>query len=250
PATSIGVTGGLLFFGMAMIPILAGASNDSLDERGLSDGHHVWLEINRPARIYSLEQPDLGTDPPVYAAMRDRGGPGRSDTLTFGTFLGNDRPWLHVNLESATLSAPGSTFATAIRHQATQAGMAILGLADPSILATRFGKFQVADVLLVPDGSAKAGLDCLAFQLTGKNSVLHIEGLACESPDRHIDRAALSCMIDRIDLVSAQRERGAGAFFAKAEAGRRRECGRPGALRSALIPIVKPERRGRIVAFK
>ncbi|MDB5594290.1 MAG: hypothetical protein JWM36_1251 [Hyphomicrobiales bacterium] len=250
PATSLGASGGMLFVGVAMVPILAGASDGRIDEPGRTAPGHVWASINRPARIYSLDHPDLGPDATGYAASRDQDGPGRSDTLTFGTHRGEDRPWLHLTI--ATEGGPpfGGGLDTALERQAALSRTVVLRSGKATPLPTRFGAFAVADVVLGSPGSKRGALDCLAFQLAANNPGVRIEGLACEAPNRRIDRGALSCMIDRIDLVSSGRDRATGSFFALAEAGRRRECGRGGAMRSAIIPATRLELRGRIASVR
>ena len=173
----------------------------------------AWIEIAKPFRLFALEAPDWGREPTTYTAQRHREGGGRRDNLTFGTF-GADQPWLHLTLYRAgseeTTEAP---FFVDMARRAAPAGLAVAHMGKPTALSTRFGAFEAAEFTLEAHaGTSGQGTQCLGFRLADPK-VMRIGGFACGAPGRPIDRARLTCTLDRIDLVAAGDDTEMRAFF-------------------------------------
>ena len=246
PATSIGLTGGAAMTAFALIPILSEAPIGLTSAEAGTPAPQGWINIIRPARIYALEMPDLGPEPRLYEASRYRGGDGRRDVMTFGSFGAEDRPWLRLQVyrPGAEAAAEPSLAEAASRH-AAQAGLAIVSRAEASTTPTRFGAMRKLPLQISSEGDAAGELACLAFQIVVPAPALQIDGIACESPERRVDESALACMVDRLDLQSFGDDLPLGKFFAKVEKGRKRDCGKPGAGRSPLTPISRSARGAR-----
>ena len=93
----------------------------------------------------------------------------------------------------------------------------------PGGLASRFGEFEVADIVLA-QGAIEAS--CLGFRLDVASPGLKITGFACGG-GKPLDRPTLACALDRIDLISAGEDHALAKFFLDAEQGRGKVCSAP-----------------------
>ncbi|MGB8276486.1 MAG: hypothetical protein WCF20_00895 [Methylovirgula sp.] len=89
-------------------------------------------------------------------------------------------------------------------------------------MATRFGAFEVVDIILA--GKAIAPVPCLGFRGAALGAKFRILGFACGGQGRPMSRPALACLIDRLDLNEAGDDRDLAAFFAASELKRTPTC--------------------------
>ena len=178
-----------------------------------------WADIARPMQIFSLQSPEFGREPRVYEARRHKAG-GRQDVLTYGADFGQG-PMLRLSAYRVGSEAQaGAPFFVDLARQAAQAGLSITRSAQPVPLASKFGSFETADVLLEA-GSRSAA--CVAFRLEARDLAFRMSGFAC-GEGRAPDRASLSCVLDRLDLVSGSGDPQLLRFFTAAEQARGRTC--------------------------
>jgi hypothetical protein len=106
-------------------------------------------------------------------------------------------------------------------RQAARSGYAIVRYSQPELMTTRFGAFEVVDLVLGANGREPA---CAGFRLRIAEPALMIAGVACGSAAAPLKRADLACALERLDLVSAGEDRALGAFFASSELRRGTGC--------------------------
>jgi hypothetical protein len=182
----------------------------------------VWIDIAQPLQLYALPAPELDKKPRLYTARRHGAGTGRQDTLVFGSPDGRE-PHVRMNIYRAGAeAAPAPAFFVELARRAAEDGAAILRSGQPTPLETRFGGFEAADATLSgPRGEAA----CLGFRLMSDAPALRLSGFACGTDTTPLDRGALACILDRLDLVSAGEDIALRRFFVEAEQRRGAGCG-------------------------
>jgi hypothetical protein len=163
----------------------------------------------------------------LSTAPRERGG--RDDIVTIGEFAGRG-----VYLRLALLQAEGeklnSDFFLDMSRLAAQAGIAVLRVAPPSPLSTRFGAFESADIRLTLgplEAAATPSVEersCLAFRLVNQKLSVETAGLACGSAAAPIDRRSLSCILDRLDYAPGSSDKALDQFFGGPAVDRSQAC--------------------------
>ena len=182
-----------------------------------------WVDIVRPSPLFALDSPEFGKEPSLYAARRQAGGGGRRDILTFGQFDGGATPYLHLSLyQLGSETEPPATFFVEMARRAAEAALAVTRSDQPALLATRFGNFEAADVVLVR-GTTQAA--CLGFRFHAETPGFDVAGFACGGAGRPLDATLLACTLDRLDLVSPGADQELGQFFATTRLGHDRSCG-------------------------
>lgn len=209
----------------------------------------AWIEIERPWPAFQLSQSDIGEDDTHYAIRRHAAGGGRKDTLSFGE-LGKTQRYMNFEIYRAgheTIvfdSAAGS-----MRDIAGDLGR-VTGMRSAMPIPSKFGKFQAFEFAIGPF----SGYNCVGFIRTFDGPQVRIGGLSCNMK-LLVDRAAISCALDRLTLMSAGSAPDLARLFARAEL-KRSFCGqrdhllyatpkRGGDVASASEP--KPRLRGRFV---
>ena len=180
----------------------------------------AWVDVGKPLRLFALPSTEFGREPRLYEARRHRNGGGRQDLLTYGQAFASG-PYLRLGLyRLGAEEAPHVGFYLDLTRAAGLAGLSVTRSAQPAIMQTRFGDMDVAD-LVVSEGTVER--NCLGFRAAFDHPGLRLTGFAC-SDAKPLDRAALACALDRLDLVSAGEDRAMADFFAAAEAGRGKGC--------------------------
>jgi len=183
-----------------------------------------WTEINHPIAVYDLAGTEFAKLPLVYRARRHRPDGAREDVLTFGS-LGAAKPYLLLSLLRRRTAAEhdGSAgLADDLAGLAAARHATLSRIQAAASAETRFGTVEAAELLLWDAGSATP---CLGFRGPAGAGVLRIAGFACGSPGRPLGRAALGCVIDRIDLLSARDDTPLRAVFVAAERRAGSACG-------------------------
>jgi hypothetical protein len=182
----------------------------------------TWSAINRPIALYGLHAPELERLPHSYTARRHVSGM-REDALQYGSFA-NDGHFARVVFTRDTSRAALDTSQSYFIHvarRAAETGLAISRLAQATPVSTKFGAAETSDSLFVENGIERA---CLAFRLTAGENLLGISGWLCGTQSRPADRGQLSCLIDRLTLVSAGDDQPLKTLFAAAERRRDTTC--------------------------
>lgn len=182
----------------------------------------AWVDIVRPIALYSLDIPDLARLDSAYEARRHEPGGGRRDTLAFGRLGATAYLRLSAYRLGEEAEPAASLFVEAARR-AGEIGYAVTRLGAADATPTRFGAMETADVTLAR-GAGEA--HCLAFRLIPQDGaeVMRLSGLSCGAPAQPIDRAALACQIDRLDLRSAGDDAALRRLFVQAERRRDGAC--------------------------
>ncbi len=181
----------------------------------------AWVEYGKPIQIFALQTADFGKDVRLYEARRHREGGGRQDMLSYGPADISAAPSLRISLyRPGTEPAPESAFFVDMARQTARAGFALTRSSMPGALATRFGAFDVSDLVLE---GGRGGTPCLGFRLSDAAAGLQISGFACGGA-KPLERPALACALDRLDLIAAGDDADLAKFFIAAEQGRGKAC--------------------------
>lgn len=170
-----------------------------------------WIEVDKPFPAFALAIPEATDAPAHYAIRRNRQGGGRKDILTLGEPDGAG-PYLRVEIyrpgrEIGRFAAPAATIAA---DAANLRPVNLRPSAEP--LASKFGPITIVTF------TTSKGLSrhCLGFVRAYDDPMLQLSGWFCRGGEL-IERATLSCALDRLTLLAAGSEPKIGALFAKAE---------------------------------
>lgn len=186
----------------------------------------VWIDIVRPIPVFDLTAPELAKAAPLYEGRRNRLGGGRQDILTLGAPNG-PAPYMRLQLYRVGAEpAPNMPLYVDLARAAAQADLSIGRSLTPAEMATRFGAFEVVDIILA--GKAIAPVPCLGFRGAALGAKFRILGFACGGRARlmsqPMSQPTLACLIDRLDLNEAGDDRDLAAFFAASELKRTPAC--------------------------
>jgi hypothetical protein len=197
-----------------------------------------WVEIARPAPLFSLAAPQLAREKTLYAARRHEGGGGREDSLTVGDF-GGGRAFLRLSVyRHGAEKAADAPFYVEMARRAAPLGLSIVRASLEQVQPTRFGPLETAALSLSQGESARG--DCRGFRLVQDQPALTIAGLACPGGQEVWSPADLACLVDRLDWIGSTDEPALRAFFA-AKPARAVGCGKV----AATDPAPAATKRGR-----
>jgi hypothetical protein len=180
----------------------------------------AWLSIDEPRPRFALRSPDFEGMAKRYEAATHPAGGGRDDVLIFGAFAAPSlkappAPHLRLSVYRTGREAPApSTFFVDLVRRAGESGLAVTKSAVAIPMSSKFGAVEVADVLLAGQGGERA---CLAFRLVASAPGMRLAGWQCGTVEKPADRAALGCLIDRLDFVGAGNDLGLVNYFAAAD---------------------------------
>lgn len=198
-----------------------------------------WIEVERPHPAFGLVLPGIGTEAATYAIRRREADDARKDILAWGEAAGSE-PYVMVEIDRP--GAAGGRFLDA----ASEIGARIVAytVADDvkpaGVIDTKFGRMPLVDFAIAGAGGTERR--CLGFARTFAEPVMQIVGWYCSPGDEVVERAALSCTLDRLTLISAGGEPKLAELFARAEV-KRSFCGQ----RSPILAAT-PERRADITS--
>jgi len=160
----------------------------------------AWVEIAHPPEIFRLAAPEFAGEMRPYRALRHRTGGGLQDMLEFGR-AGEAVPAFRLVIyRPGNETVPNQSFFVELARRAAETGQAITRLTQPVSLPTRFGDFEVSELLLARgDGSPR---QCLGFRFAATAPGLRMDGFACgaERPSL-LTKFQLACLIDSLELV-------------------------------------------------
>ena len=178
-----------------------------------------WVALPRPVASFALGLADIEGQPVRLQARRDTASTAREDQMIAGGFAGQG-PHLVLVLRRSHAAQPGSLF-VALTRQAAENGLAIERTARPVPLSSKFGALESADIVL---GDGDKARSCLAFRHLAEEAGFAFQGWLCGGAGRTVDRQRITCLIDRVHLVSAGDDRPLRAHFSKAELQRQPAC--------------------------
>ncbi len=183
----------------------------------------IWVDVKHPIHLYELAGSDFGKLDLTYQAKRRGLGSERQDILRYGGF-DDGTPSLELSINRK--AAPGDEgvgLFVVMARLAADAHLSVVRSGLATSIGTRFGPFETADIVVARGSEARS---CLGFQLQPgpQPRSVDIAGFACGTEAKPVDRAALACVIDRIDLVSAGEDDRLRDFFVEAERRRAGEC--------------------------
>jgi hypothetical protein len=182
-----------------------------------------------------LEAQDLAGLPQDFEARSHADG-GREEILRFGVWE-EPSPYLHLAAQWPGAEVPpGSSFFIDLARRAAEAGHAVVRSAQPSVVATRLGPFEIAEVGL----SGAVERPCIAFRLRRDTAALGLSGWFCDAAGRPARRAQLVCLVDQLALTASADDLESRLLFAQAEPQGGAGCGPRG---SGAAPQASTEAR-------
>jgi len=167
-----------------------------------------WVAIERPHPSFAIAFHDLPNA--GYRASRDPAGGGRKDVLMLeGGGRSAQVEIYRPGSEIAAFAAPE----TEIRMRIAELGT-IEGFEAAPALDSRFGNVALVDFTLV-EGERRRG--CLGFVRSAQEPLLQISGFLCNAGPGMVGRTTLSCVLDKLTLLSAGTDAKLAHFFAQAE---------------------------------
>lgn len=191
-----------------------------LSPANLSPPPLQWQAVRKPIAMYHLESSDIaGLEMSYRVSMR---GSSRQDNLIWAPRAEGSsdtrRALAHVIIERhedrSTTERP--LFAD-LAARAAEQHLIVERMARPQDIRTKFGVFEAAETTIRQDEKV---LSCISFRRIDMSG-LTLVGWVCGAAQKPVDRVALACFIDRLDLVGGGRDTGLRKVFAEAERARR-----------------------------
>lgn len=185
----------------------------------------AWIDVNRPIPLFDLTGSGFGKLPLTYRARRREDASERQDVLLYGTF-GTEAPVFVLSILRFGGEPHPSPFFVEVARLAADQSLAVARSGLPTLVQSRFGGFEAADLTV---GQGAAARPCLGFRLQAGHdgsapAPVAMSGLACGTPAKPLDREGLACALDRIDLLSAGEDADLRTFFVEAERKRGQGC--------------------------
>ncbi|MCA0424011.1 MAG: hypothetical protein LCH61_11930, partial [Proteobacteria bacterium] len=187
----------------------------------------LWKSVAAPLPAFHLEAPELDRASLNYRARTHADG-ARQDVLIWDARASAPGQRRRHSASGALILEyyPGAqpdagSLYVDITRRAALAGASVERIGESVGLETKFGVFETAEAQI---GIADGRRSCLAFRHLADAVPLQIHGMMCGTAQQPIDRTALACILDRIDLISAGKDQAFRAYFAETERARR-PCG-------------------------
>lgn len=111
----------------------------------------------------------------------------------------------------------GSLYLETTRRAALH-GLSVARAATPGDLPTKFGTFEVADVVLERGTeTGRLARSCLAFRHATASVVFRLTGWLCAQPDKVVERPTLAALIGKLTLIGAGADRDLHQIFVDAD---------------------------------
>ena len=232
---------GTLFACAAALLLLSadsGASSAEADKPGGQAGPQAferpaWLPVVRPIHLFALEAPELIKTTQNYDAIRSTVGDGREDNLSFGSAARGDALFMRVSVyRSGSEATDPAAFFVDLSRRAASVGLSVAKTTPGEAMGTKFGEMETAEVKF---SSGDVERSCLAFRHAVPGENLRISGWYCAPAGGFAGRAGLSCLIDRLALLSAGEDHVLRDGFVAAERRRPATCVK-GPLMAGTVP--------------
>jgi hypothetical protein len=194
-----------------------------------------WINVERPHPAFEMVMPELAALDLGYAILRRAADGARKDVISYGQAAGND-PYVMVEIyrpgadSERFIDASSEVAARITRFTVTD------DVKPAGGLDSKFGAVPLVDFAIAARPSHKQRR-CLGFAKAFDEPVMQIAGWYCSASDEVVDRATLSCALDRLTMLSAGGDAKLAGLFARAEI-KRTFCGQ----RSPILAAT-PERK-------
>ena len=178
-----------------------------------------WSLADHPHPAFSVSQSDPRDKSETYLILRHPGG-GRKDILRWVGAGGRPAAELEIYRRGGELDASSSTDAN------LAARMPQIDAAELEAAGIIESKFGTVALLRHTDSKEGAG-GCLGFLKRLDAPALQISGWSCEGDRWPARRAAIGCMLDRLNLLASGNEARLDELFARADL-KRGNCGTAG----------------------
>jgi hypothetical protein len=177
-----------------------------------------WQPLPAAKRQYAVDAPELRSLAQGFEARRHADG-GREDKLVYGVFE-SEAPYLRLAVfrGAADAAAPRGFFIDLARR-AGEAGLGVMRIGRPAVVATKLGPLEVADAVLA-DGFERP---CQAFRLQAESG-LAVHGWHCGAGAEAPQRQEAACLVDRLFVLPGADDQGLKAVFTAAERQRPPSC--------------------------
>jgi hypothetical protein len=199
-----------------------------------------WINVDRPHPAFELQMPELAAEDSGYAILRRTADGARKDVLSFGTAAGSGS---FVTVEIYRPGSQSERFIDAPSEIAARiVAYKVLDDVKPAgSIDSKFGAMPLVDFAIAAPGKSKARR-CLGFARSFADPAMQIAGWYCSAGEEVVDRATLTCALDRLTMLSAGGDTKLAGLFANAEI-KRTFCGQ----RSPILAAT-PEREAPFAA--
>ncbi len=183
-----------------------------------------WVNVERPHPAFELQMPELAAEDFDYAILRRTADGARKDILSFGTATGSG-PFVRVEIYRPGLNserfidAPSEIAARIVAYKVVD------DVKPAGSIDSKFGDMPLVDFAVLapgkPNGRARR---CLGFAHPFADPAMQIAGWYCSAGEEVVDRATLTCALDRLTMLSAGGDTKLAGLFANAEI-KRTFCG-------------------------
>ena len=211
--------------GSVALPKPAAIGRPIIAEQAASKLENWHTARGKTLPIFALEAAELAALVPSYTSRSKPGG-AREDMLMWderpsGSAEPSFKPLVLMVAQRRSdvdRKQNGSLYLETTRRAALH-GLSVVRSATPGELATKFGPFEVADMLLAAgSGETAAPLrSCLAFRQAEASYVFRLTGWLCAQPDRVIERPTLTTLIGKLTLMGAGGDRELHQIFIEAD---------------------------------
>jgi hypothetical protein len=214
--------------GLGLLAILAASffRTEAVVAAMNSEARPDWASIDRPHPAFELQMPEWASSNSDYAIQRRAADGGRKDVLSWGDPTASG-PYIMVEIYR-----PGSTSERFIDASSEIAARIVPFTVTDDVKAagqldSKFGKVSLVDFAIAARGESSGhgkSRRCLGFARPFSSPVMQISGWYCSPGDELVDRATLSCALDRLTMLSAGGDADLAGLFARAEV-KRTFCG-------------------------
>lgn len=198
--------------------------------------HEGWRLATLASPAFAVSQFDTAGATASYEVFLNA-DEGRRDILRWSTGrepiagLRIDRPGPEL-----AASATAAVLVEAGFHAGHLGEVEAAGVAD-----SKFGPVKLLSLI----DRTGAAVPCLGFTKTFASPSLRLEGWSCQGETTAAQRAAISCLLNRLVLLKAGNDAGLAELFARAEL-RRPDCGNGGAREAGdwIVSAQNPRLRG------
>jgi hypothetical protein len=221
---------GFLFACATAFFVLSGESGAMSKEQGATQPDAAapekpaWVPVVRPIHLFALEAPELIKAMANYDAVRSTTGDGREDNLSFGSAARIDALFMRVSVYRLGSEANDPTpFFVDLSRRAAAVGLAVVKTTPGEAMPTKFGDMEAVETKLRMNEVER---NCLAFRRAVPGEKLRVMGWYCVPAGSFAGRAGLSCLINRLALLSAGEDNILRDSFVAAERRRPAACGK------------------------
>ncbi|MDJ0449097.1 hypothetical protein [Methylocystis sp. JR02] len=249
-ALGMGVVSSVILAGAALLirlpapaPEIADAAPVAIETPAKITAKAATAVDNPAAATLDIASPEFKHEKKIVAVGEKKDGTPRVDSLTIGQFVAGGtflRIDVHPNLDPRATNAD---FYLDMKNHAAAAGLTAAKIAQRSMVPTRFGAFETADIRLSQTGGEGAEASeraCLATRLVEPKASLEIAGIACGAAGKPMDRVALACALDKLSYSAGADNKALNDFFLNAELARGPGC--PNVSRDDLTASIPPQK--------